>query len=64
MFTLLTCMVFLIAIAVRAAMSMRSEEPMSTEWLMENGVSDGKQGWKDGPAWKEGLKYEQPETRE
>ena len=63
MFTLLTGIAFLVAISIRL-MSMRSEEPMSTEWLMENGVSDDKQGWKDGPAWKEGLKYEQPETRE
>ena len=63
MFTLLTGIAFLVAISIRL-MSMRSEEPMSTEWLMENGVSEGKQGWKDGPAWKEGLKYKQPETRE
>ena len=63
MFTLLTGIAFLVAISIRL-MSMRSEESMSTEWLRENGVSDGKQGWKDGPAWKEGLKYEQPEARE
>ena len=36
------------------------EEPVSAEWLRQNAISDGKQGWKDGPAWKEGLKYEQP----
>ena len=63
MFTLLTCIALLVAIVMRV-MSVKPEEPVSVEWLRQNAISDGKQGWKDGPAWKKGLKYEQPETRE